>query len=212
MQVTFESDKASINEKTMVWVPALADGRVTWDCSGGDMPRQYRPKQCREGKFESAQKPASVKRVVADNGLVDLVVPQSWKPYELSEGAIVQLANPYSEAYLMVHFDNRADLPDYDLKRYADAVIELMLQNLVEPKIQFLKNSPVNELPALHYRIDTSMNNLDIIYLVTIVQGREQYYQLISWSLASRFSGNEDDFSYAIASFRERGAGGQSAQ
>lgn len=204
LQVTFQSESSNLNEKSIAWVPELANGQVKWDCSGGDLPKRYRPSQCREGKYRAAQAPSNVQRLVADNGMVELVVPQSWKREELSQGAIVQVGNLFSEAYLVVHYEPKVDVPGFDIKAYADAILETMAENFIDPKIQYIGNAAVNALPAIHYRMDGRIENYDLTYLVTIVEGRDSFYQVITWSLASRFSGNADDFNYAINSFRER--------
>lgn len=204
MQVTFKSKNASLNEKTIVWAPELGNGRVDWDCSGGNLPKRYRPHQCREGKFQASQAPGNTQRFVADNGTVELSVPSSWSRQDIHPEAIVQAGNLRAEAYLIVLSESKTDLPDFDINRYADVIVGAMTENYIEPKIQYLGNPPTNGMPTHLYRMDSRHDNYDLSYLIAIVEGKQDYYQVITWSLASRYSGHADDFRYAINSFQER--------
>ncbi len=204
MQVTFASTNSILNEKSIVWVPELGNGRVDWDCSGGNLPKRYRPQQCREGKYKASQAPSNIERFVADNGTVELMVPSSWRRQELHPEAIVQVGNLRAEAYLVVHYEPKSDLPDFDIDRYADVIVGSMAENYVDPKIQYIGNTVTNGMPGHHYRMDTKLDEYDLTYLVAIVEGKQDYYQVITWSLASRYNGNVADFKYAINSFKER--------
>jgi len=163
MQVSFKSDNSKLDEKSILWVPEVKNGLVRWDCSGGSLSRQHRPSQCREGKFEATQAPANIRRIVADNGLVELTVPQSWKRQELTEDGIVQLGNIYAEAYLVVNAESRLELTGYELKSYAGAVLESISTNLGSAKIRYLSNSLVNGMPATQYRADGTADNVDLV-------------------------------------------------
>jgi Tfp pilus assembly major pilin PilA len=204
MQVKFGSTNTNLNEKTIVWVPELGNGRVEWDCSGGDLPKRYRPPQCREGKFKASQAPGNIQRFVADNGTVEVMVPTSWSRQELHPEAIVQAGNLRAEAYLLVHYEPKSDLPDFDINRYADVIVGSIAENSVDPVIQYIGNSVTNGMPGHHYRMDTKVDGYDLTYLMAIVEGKKDFYQVITWSLASRYNGNVDDFKYAINSFKER--------
>jgi len=206
MEVTFESEKLNLDERTILWIPEVNNGEVIWDCSGGSLSKRHRPSQCRTGEYQAEQVQSNTQRIESDNGLVEMTVPQSWKRQELSEDAIIQLGNLYAEAYLIVIAESKLELTGYDLKSFADAVLENMSSSLLNSEIRHISNSSVNGLSAIQYRVAGNVDDVDIVYLVTIVEGKEHFHQLLAWSLASRISGNEDDFNYAIRSFRERQA------
>ena len=203
-QARFKSENTNLNDKSIIWVPVLDNGQLNWDCSGGDLARQFRPSECKTGKFQASQSPSNVERIVSTDGTVEMLVPRSWKQQDLSEDAIVQLGNLYAEAYLLVFSEGKEELIGYDLKGYSDAVLDFMASSLENLKIQYIGNQSVNGLPALHYRIDGTVDNIDLVYLVAVVEGKKNFYQINSWSLATRFSGNEESMSYAIRSFSER--------
>jgi TM2 domain-containing membrane protein YozV/Tfp pilus assembly major pilin PilA/ribosomal protein L40E len=42
-----ETAGASVAGKTIEYSPAIENGRLVWRCEGGDLPKKYRPTQCR---------------------------------------------------------------------------------------------------------------------------------------------------------------------
>lgn len=204
MQVTFKVHSPELDGKTIVWVPEFGENRISWDCSGGTLARGYRPAECREGIHQGVRAPSNLKQFVSVDGRLEMTVPKSWKPEELAEGASVELASLFTEAYLMVYTEPKITLPNHDLSSFGNAVRDVILGNLENSKARYLGSTAVQKLPALNYRIDGVIDGINMIYLVSVVEGKDNFYQIISWSLDTHFSRNENDLKDAIASFRER--------
>ena len=131
-------------------------------------------------------------------------MPKSWKREELAEDATVQLANLFTEAYLIIYTEPKSTLPNHDLSSFGNAVRDSIADNLNKPNFKYLGSTTVNGKQALHYRIAGSVDNIDLVYLVTVVESKTNFYQIITWSLESRFTRNEGDFKNVIASFKEK--------
>lgn len=206
---TFQSDNDQLNGETIVWVPAVsapgeAGATVTWDCSGGTLMKRFRPTECREGMFQSEQLTGPVKTLASRDGRLQVSVPESWNTLELNEDASLQAGNIIAESYFVAIEDSKADLPGFTLKDYADAVIESHAQGASDSKVKYTGAASLAGMEAIRYRVDSVVEELNLNYFFVFAESDEHYYQLISWSLASRFSGNEADMQQVINSFTER--------
>ncbi len=206
IQVIFQSDKPELDQKTIVWVPEVKNGQVLWDCSGGDLSEKYRPIECREGKYQTSQVPNSLKKFVSYDGLLEITIPESWGRLELADDALIQAGNEYSEAYLMVHSESKGDLTGQELKYYGDVVVGLISSNLNTDDVKHIGNREVKGRSAEHYQVNGKVNNYDVVYLVSVIDGSNHFYQVVSWTLASRFTVNKDNMQFAINSLNERAA------
>jgi len=202
---TFFSPKSSlINGETIIWVPKVSKDKITWDCSGGTLATKFRPRQCREGAFAELQSSTQSKLQVTNDGLAELRVPSTWYSMaDLAKKGTLGFGNAYSEAYLVIVTDNKSDLKGYKVQDFS----QLVLDNNFKPiasKITPLGDDPINQLPAMHYRIEAKVKNIDIVYLIAMVEGQDHFYQVITWSLTSHLDQNLKDMRDTINSFHER--------
>ena len=204
MQATFKAEDPVINGKTIVWVPEFEGNRVSWDCSGGTLAGKYRTTECLDGKYQGEQIPNHLRQYVSLDGLVEVTVPKTWGPEELAEGATLELGNLFTENYLMVFTQPKAGVPNHDLSSFGVAVRDFMSGNLGNPKAKYVGSNQINGNQALHYRIEGRIDGIDATYLLTVVEGKENYFQVITWTLSERFQYNESKLRAAIASFKEK--------
>ena len=204
MIVTFSSPEVgSIDGQTIQWVPTLKNSTITWDCSGGSMQKKYRPAECLEGAFVSDQAPSSTTAIRANDGTVELQLPSSWLHIDkLSEDGVLEYGNVFSEAYIVVLWDAKQDLPNFTLGDYTKTIIENNYSDLVDSHVEFLGATTTNGYPSRQFKISGTVDGVRIIYRLALIEGPERYYQVLTWSLKSRFESNEEDFEYAINSFQ----------
>ncbi|MCG8313940.1 MAG: pilin [Pseudomonadales bacterium] len=204
MLVTFSSpENTPIDGQTIQWVPTLSNKVITWDCSGGSMPKKYRPPECHEGAFVSDQAPSNMQSIHANDGTVALQLPASWEAIdELTEEGVLEYGNIYSEAYVVVLWDAKQDLPGFTLTDFTKTIIDNNFANLSNSDIEFLGATITNGHPSRQFKISGTVDGVSIIYRLALIEGPERFYQVLTWSLKSRYEGNLEDLEYVISSFQ----------
>lgn len=201
---TFDTTNSALSGKTLAWVPTVASNAVSWDCSAGTLEKRFRPPACRVGAHAQEQNKIPGNTIVSYDKRATVSAPKSWKVLDLHEEADIEVGNEYAEVYYMSLHEPKTDLPDFDLKRFANVVLENHAAESTDSKIEFVRDTAVNGLPALHYRVDSRVEGLDIVYQFVFLEGSDTFYQTLAWSLGSRYSGNSDKMDSIITSFREQ--------
>jgi len=201
---TFDETTLEISGKTIVWIPTYNGSQVTWDCSGGSLHTRHRPSNCRSGEYATEQTKDKTKVVVAHDNLTEVTVPKNWAVLDLHEEATLEVGNEFSEAYLICLPDFKFELEGFDLKQFANLLINSHTKSNPDSTVEFIEERSVNGLPALHYKVKSRVDSLEIIYRFSFIEGEDKFYQILAWSLASRYSGNSDKLESAIESFKER--------
>jgi hypothetical protein len=155
-------------------------------------------------RVEDPEAPKTV--ITSTDGHSQVSVPQSWETRtDLNDKAEIQVANARIEQYLIVLTEAKADFTFEQLDEYAEVVSDQMLSIGDNATISEPTNLTINGMPALRYRIAATVDNLNVIYWLTAVEGTEYYYQILGWTLASREADNEDTILGVSDSFEETG-------
>ncbi|WP_214110494.1 hypothetical protein [Acrocarpospora catenulata] len=120
----------------------------------------------------------------ADNSS-QVTVPDSWRTLKLNDEAEIQLGNPGDEQYLVVLTEPQADF-NLDLAGYAKIIIDQMSNNLSDPKVSSPRRIRVGQASALEYEIHGTASGVKVAYWVTLVEGADNYHQVITWTLESK--------------------------
>ena len=86
----------------------------------------------------------------------------------------------------MVFNEPKMDFDDVDLAKYAD-----IASNVIVGGLQNVRRSPPIERRlqgkrVLEYRIDGTLNHLKLVYWHTTVEGRDHYFQVVTWTINSQ--------------------------
>jgi hypothetical protein len=142
--------------------------------------------------------------ITATDGQSQLTVPSTWTTQtDLNEVAELQVANLRQEQYVIVLTENKSDFVGVDLDLYADETLAILLESLAingEPTRRALT---VNNKPALQYQVRGTINNLQVVYWITSIEGTHNYYQVAAWTLASKAEQNAPVFEQVVQSFQE---------
>lgn len=204
--LTFGSENnLLLDGKTLLYVPSLANNTVQWDCSGGTLSRQLRPKQCHDGDYSGQQVVVNRQWVIADDNVTRMRVPTSWKKHpELNDTAGMEYANLPREQYLIVtsdskaHFTSSADVFGYNV------YLERNLRNSVENlQVKYLGEVKINGMIGLKYEIRGEVDNIKIVYLQVALEGENHFHQLLFWTVPTRWRANLQSFEEALVSFTE---------
>lgn len=112
---------------------------------------------------------------------------------ELNKEASLQLQNPLDEFYVIVIDESSSDFVNAiennllnatpDLDGYYNATLShLKKADIKNFKIYDIKKKKINSSNAIVFSISGSSDGFDIFYRFAIVQGKERYYQIMSWT------------------------------
>jgi hypothetical protein len=143
--------------------------------------------------------------MTSTDGAYQLTVPGNWsRQTDLNQEATLQAANPREELYVIVIKEPKSDFPK---SATIDTVTNLVKDNAREAITNATFTEPlptlVNGNFARQFEVGGSVSNIDAKYLYTIVETRQYYYQVMSWTLADRFAENKAKMRDVSNSFKE---------
>lgn len=142
--------------------------------------------------------------VTATDGQSKVMMPAGWSVQdELHDDAEIQVANPREEQYMIVLTENKDDFVDTDLQDYAEITLESLAMSAGVDELPEPQSLTINGLPAIQYEISGTVDNMKVVYWLTDVEGTENYYQVLTWTLASQAEDNRAILQKAVESFEE---------
>ncbi len=204
---------------TIVYVPTVNSDSVQWSCAYGTMPDRYRPSKCRSDSSNNNTLKSNTNSLRSNNSdlrsnnaplkkymqssesNVRVKVPSSWIPdiFE-NEDATIKAGNTYNESYALLIEEHLSELPGHTLKSYADGSASYYLDTLNAQLINQTETQNPN-YKGVTYEMNANIDGIEIRYLVGYYFTAEKAYQVMTWSLASRFDKNKNDLNNVINSF-----------
>lgn len=135
------------------------------------------------------------------------------KTSELNDVASMQYMNKAKEAYVVVIEDSKEDLEAggtkyVGLKDFHDSVIESLKSE--DPKAQESKPTEFQQNGNKFYQTDLNATlqtedgkEIKVTYLVTYVESKTHYYQILCWTLASNYKNLVGDFKKIAETIRD---------
>ena len=153
-------------------------------------------------KVEETQKP---KVITSDDGKVQLTVPGSWSTRkDLNEEASIQAANLRAEQYAVVITDSKADFTDdVGLGGYTEKIRNGASSTIATPVLTEDRSLTVNGHPALQFEVSGSIESVKARWIYTIIDTPQAYYQIVAWTLNSKYEANRQVLLDVSSSLRE---------
>jgi len=154
-------------------------------------------------------------KTITVQNLYKLSVPKYMKEMNnLNDEASLQYANIYKEAYAIVIHESKQEFID-SFKEYGEYDNELsMIDNYTNAQINFFKEGAdiksveksdgiemVNGANARRVIMKGNAEGIDVGYVLGFVEGEENIYMIMNWTLLDRFSKYENTFEMINASF-----------
>lgn len=129
----------------------------------------------------------------------------SWKDAgdTLNPEAGLQINNLKDEKYFIALLEPKEDFTDFSLQQYYDAITEPFLSALDAPNQGNVEEVTINGNKALQYTLEASIDNINIVYLVAVIETPTDYGQLMAWTIKSKWDDNKDEYMELINSFKE---------
>lgn len=129
----------------------------------------------------------------------------SWKDAngELHPESDLEIYNPQKEKYFMALLESKEDFTDSSLQTYYDAVTEPFVSSLDTPNQGDVKEVTINGNKALQFTLEGTLDNINIAYLITVIETPTHYGQLMAWTTKSKWDEYKDEYTNLINSFKE---------
>lgn len=141
----------------------------------------------------------------SDDSNFQVSATSNWKDAEgeLNSEADLQIYSPGKEKYFMALLESKEDFTDSSLQSYYDLVTEPFFSSLDTYEQGDVKEVTINGNKALQYKLDGAIDNLNVVYMVTIIETPTHYGQLLAWTIKSKWDKNKDEYTDLINSFKE---------
>ena len=181
----------SISQKTICLIQVLALLYVT----GCGLSRGLR-------KGSKTNRPPSVLK--SSDGACQISLPAGWgENRELHDSAELQAANESEEMYVIILQESKEDFREMTIDKHSETTREVLEESLTAPQVKEPTRSTIDGHPSLQSEVRGTAENVNVAYLHTTVETETRYYQIIAWTLSSRFIKNRSKLQEVIESFHE---------
>jgi len=149
------------------------------------------------------------------DSLYTLDVPKYMKQMNnLHPDASLRYANIYKEAYTVVIHESKEEfisifkeIEEYDdeispVENYTIVQKKMFKETIDNLKVQDYGLVQINNYPARQIKISGTVDGLKIIYLIAFVEGADNIYMIMNWTLRDRFNKFENTFEYINGTFK----------
>jgi hypothetical protein len=149
-----------------------------------------------------AVSPVGPIEISSTDGQCRLTVPPGWAADpELNASAELQVSNRKEELYSVVLTEARADFDEMSLEKYSRITRRALMKTLKSPRPAGPKKLTIDGSPAVQYEINGVMDGINVVYLHTIVEGKKNYFQLLAWTMKSKFEAEHPTLDKIVNSF-----------
>jgi len=137
------------------------------------------------------------------------------KATTLHDDASLQYQNTFKEFYVVIidepklAFTSVAEGAGYspDLQGYFDILTDSFQKNSTDAKIENKKDIQINGLKGKSFTSEATLeeNNIEVFYKVAYVEGKNEYYQIVTWTLKDSKEKYSQQMDQIISSFKELG-------
>ena len=144
-----------------------------------------------------------------------VLIPKYMKPMpNLNDEASLQYANIFKEIYTIVINENKQEfietfksLGEYNdslppIENYKNVQKQMLDEAIANVKFRDYGLTEINTYPARQFKMEGEIDGLDFFYLVGFIEGDENIYMLMNWTLKDRKSRYENIFEYINGSFK----------
>ncbi|MGL5892493.1 MAG: hypothetical protein ACRC3B_21555, partial [Bacteroidia bacterium] len=130
-------------------------------------------------------------------------LPSVMSPAVFNDNASLQYADTKGELYVMVIDESKDKIAsfglDYDLETY----MKIALRTLDSTGLYRTTTRTIGNCKALQADVKASFKGKNVVYQLTAIESETSFYQVLIWSLDSRYDSNKTEMEKIIASFRE---------
>lgn len=150
--------------------------------------------------------------VVNIQGKYSLSIPSFLtKVNNLNEDASLQYQHAWKELYVIVIDETKTEyesaLDIYNLSssysQDLSGYTNLVLDNFTQYRGSDTQEGMINNLPAKIVRMEENIDGLDIYFAMAVIEGKENFYQVMTWTLAEKKYQYQEKMQDILYSFNE---------
>ncbi|MFQ3627680.1 MAG: hypothetical protein SNJ81_08915 [Cyanobacteriota bacterium] len=149
-------------------------------------------------------------KLISEDGQTAITLPLGWvKDNELNDRAQLEASNRAEQMYLIVLTQPKAEFRGMQRETYAEITRGYLTRRLEKSEVS--GPTPVSQVggnPAVQYQVRGSLNNIDVLYLHTVVETPTRFAQILAWTPPADFEKNQPTLQQVNQSFQEQQAGG----
>lgn len=139
-------------------------------------------------------------RIISPDSSVSMVLPATFHPLVLNPGATLQFGDSATESYVMVLLESKQDMVGWNLTRHSMITLAHVLASLDSPEVAGPDSLAIGGHEAVQYTVKGATQGRRIAYLHTTIDSPDNFAQVVAWTVASRWSSNEDLIREIVAS------------
>ncbi|HET9223756.1 MAG TPA: hypothetical protein VFO07_14690, partial [Roseiflexaceae bacterium] len=142
--------------------------------------------------------------IKATDGQSSVTVPKTWRAMTtLSADAELQVGDQLHDQYLIVRTMSKADVVDADLSAYSKRIVNGFKADLDTPTVSAPHSLTIGNRSAVQYEIHGTYDNVKLMYVLTCVDGTQNYYAVVAWTVESKAEANRATLHQVSESFQE---------
>lgn len=127
------------------------------------------------------------------DGSVKIECPQDWIILDLNDDADIEVGTDDKELYVLVMSLPKIDYAG-DRAQYSADTRGFLVEGTTNVSQADTGKTEINGNPAVQYKIQTTIDRTNYMYMHTIIETDEKYHQVLTWSYPSQFMKYEDLF------------------
>lgn len=138
--------------------------------------------------FKAAKASREAQVFTSPDGLYSITGAPGWRVLQLeAPDATLQVGNLVAEEYLIVIPDSKAELgEDFTLEEFAELASEQTVESVEDGEAGDLIESKDPAMPGFQREVRGMIEGNNISYYLRYVEGKEHFYQIMSWTLSDR--------------------------
>jgi hypothetical protein len=154
-------------------------------------------------------------KTISVEKLYQLDVPKYMKEMpSLHPEASLEYANIYKEAYVIVIHEDKeefidvfTEIDEYDtnlsvVENYKEVQKKLFAESIASIKTEDYELTNINGHNARQIKVFGKVDGLDVSYVVAFIEGDENIYMIMNWTIDNRFKRFKDTFEYINSTFK----------
>ncbi len=130
--------------------------------------------------------------VASSNGSnFSLELPQDMQPANFNDNASFQYESEVGEYSFMVIDDSKEKIASYGLDYDLETYMKIATRTLDSAGLYVNSSTTVNDMKALQATIKGKKDGVATTFILTCVETPTFYYQLVGWTLESKFESNK---------------------
>ena len=151
----------------------------------------------------AAREATKPETITSSDGLVQVTVPFGWSKDKLNDRAKLSAANRVGELYVIVITEAKEDLADMTIEKYSEITRGAQLKGMKNSTEVGPERHTIHGMPVVQYELRGTVDTANAVMIHASVEGKKYYYQVLAWTLKSKWDKEKGGLQAVIDSLTE---------